>query len=45
MLPEKSGEPDYDFMKNLISAIHKLVIKDVVDYADEKISTTNLIIK
>lgn len=45
MLPEKSGEPDYDFMKNLISAIHKLVIKDVVDFADEKISATKLIIK
>lgn len=45
MLPEKSGEPDYDFMKNLISAIHKLVIKDVVDYADKKISATKLIIK
>ena len=44
MLPEKSGEPDYDFMKNLISAIHKLVIKDVVDYADKKISVTKLII-
>ena len=45
MLPEKNGEPDYDFMKNLISAIHKLVIKDVVEYVDEKISTTKLIIK
>lgn len=45
MLPEKSGKPDYDFMKKLISAIHKLVIKDVVDYADKKISTTKLIIK
>lgn len=45
MLPEKNGKPDYDFMKTLISAIHKIVIKDVVEYTDEKISATKLIIK
>ena len=45
MLPEKNGKPDYDFMKTLISAIHKIVIKEVVEYADEKISATKLIIK
>lgn len=45
MLPEKNGKPDYDFMKTLISAIHKIVIKEVAEYADEKISATKLIIK
>ena len=44
MLPEKNGKPDYNFMKTLISAIHKIVIKEVVEYADEKISVTKLII-
>ena len=44
MLPEKNGDPDYDFMKTLISAIHKIIIKEVVEYADKKISVTKLII-
>lgn len=38
MMPEKNGRPDYLFMETLICAIHKLVIKDVVRYADNKIS-------
>ena len=44
MLPTKNGVPDYDAMARLISAIHKLVIKDVVLYADEKISATKEVI-
>lgn len=36
MLPTKDGKPDYDAMELLISAIHKLVIKDVVRYASGK---------
>ena len=36
MLPTKDGKPDYDSMATLISAVQKLVIKDVVKYADEK---------
>lgn len=44
MLPTKNGVPDYDAMATLISAIHKLVIKDVVLYADEKISATKEVI-
>ena len=36
MLPTKDGKPDYDAMSTLISAVQKLVIKDVVKYADEK---------
>lgn len=36
MLPTKDGKPDYDAMSTLISAVQKLVIKDVVKYADKK---------
>ena len=37
-LPIKNDTPDYQFMKTLISAIQKLVIKDVVLYSDRKIA-------
>ena len=40
MLPAKNGQPDYQAMELLISAIQKLVIKDVVRYADRKIEKT-----
>lgn len=43
MLPAKNGQPDYQAMELLISAIQKLVIKDVVRYADKKISATKQI--
>lgn len=36
-LPTKDGKPDYDTMATLISAVQKLVIKDVVLYADKKL--------
>lgn len=39
-LPVKFGEPDISCMETLISAIQKLVIKDVVLYADRKIAAT-----
>lgn len=39
MLPSKDGKPDYQAMELLISAIQKLVIKNVVRYADRKIET------
>ena len=35
-LPSKDGKPDYEMMETLISAIHKLLIKDVVLYVDRK---------
>lgn len=38
-LPIKDDEPDYEIMGILISAIQKLVIKDVVVYTDSKIAT------
>ena len=39
MLPSTDCKPDYQAMELLISAIQKLVIKDVVRYADRKIET------
>lgn len=45
MLPERDGLPDYKYMETLVSAIQKLVIKDVVLYADSKIAETKNIIQ
>lgn len=39
-LPIKNSQIDFDFMENLISAIQKLIIIDVVAYSDSKISST-----
>ena len=36
--------PDYEKMATIISAIHKLVIKDVVTYSDKKLAATKKII-
>lgn len=44
-LLENNGLPDYKRMETFISAIHKLVIKDVVLYADKKIEATKSVIK
>ena len=35
-LPKKEQNPDYDLMEIIISAIHKLVIKDVILYFQKK---------
>lgn len=43
-LPTKDGKPDYSAMATFISAIQKLVIKDVVLYADRKIDGTKKIV-
>ena len=45
LLPTKNGEPNYTFMETFISAIQKLVIKDVVLYADKKICATKDVIQ
>jgi len=45
MLPVKNGQPDYDVMDLLISAVQKLVIKDVVKYSDAKISATKQVVQ
>ena len=44
ILPSKNHQPDYETMETFISAIQKLVIKDVVLYADKKISATKNIV-
>lgn len=44
MLPVKNENPDYIYMEHLISAIHKLVIRDVVQYSNDKISATKKVV-
>lgn len=44
-LPTKGGKPDYGTMAALISAVQKLVIKDVILYADRKIEKTKDVTK
>lgn len=44
-LPAKGKKPNYTAMETFISAIQKLVIKDVVQYADCKIAATKEVIK
>ena len=39
-LPTQNKQPDYETMETFISAIKKLVVKDVVLYADSKIEST-----
>ncbi len=43
-LPSKNGKVDFEIMETLISAIQKLVIKDVVLYTDKKISATKTVV-
>lgn len=44
LLPVRNGTPDYATMGILISAIHKLVIRNVVLYADSKVEATREVI-
>ncbi|MDU7693302.1 MAG: restriction endonuclease subunit S, partial [Helicobacter sp.] len=44
-LPTQNNTPDFTFMSTFISAISKLVIKDVVDFAASKISAYERVIK
>ena len=43
-LPVKEQKPDYELMETLISAIQKLVIKDVVLYTDRKIADSQIVV-
>ncbi len=43
-LPAKNNQPDYATMETLISAIQKLVIKDVVLYVDRKLAASKQIV-
>ena len=44
-LPSVQGKPLYDYMEVFIRAVQKLVIKDVVQYADRKIEATRKVVK
>lgn len=39
-LPTSNQQPDYGFMQTLISAVQKLMIKDVVNYSSDKMAKT-----
>jgi len=43
-IPIQNQKPDYIIMETFISAIQKLVIKDVVLYSEQKISTTKNVV-
>lgn len=43
-LPSKNGKPDYEAMEMLISAVQKLVIKEVVLYVKRKTAMTKQVI-
>ncbi len=43
-LPIRNNQPDFEKMEILISAIQKLVIQDVVLYADRKITATKKVV-
>ena len=44
-LPTKNSKPDFEVMKTFISAIQKLVIRDVVDYSERKIKATKEVVQ
>jgi hypothetical protein len=44
-IPVKKQEPDYEIMEIVISAIHKMVIKDVVLYVERKKKELNKLIE
>lgn len=43
-LPTQNHQPDYDLMQTFISAIQKLVIRDLVLYAERKIEATKSVV-
>ena len=44
-LPTKNNKPDYATMETFIKAVEKLVIKEVVLYADSKLKATKNVVK
>ena len=44
-LPSVQGKPMYDYMEVFIRAVQKLVIKDVVKYAERKVAATRAVVK
>ena len=45
ILPSTKGEPAYAYMEVFIRAVQKLVIKDVVQYAERKVAATRAVVK
>ena len=43
-LPSSQGVPLYAYMEVFIKAVQKLVIKEVVEYADRKIAATREVV-
>lgn len=43
-LPTQKNQPNFTLMNTLVSAIQKLVIKDVVQYTDKKLSAYNEVV-
>jgi len=43
-LPISNGKPDYNKMEIIISAIRKMVIKDVVQFSDKKVDSAQYVI-
>jgi Type I restriction modification DNA specificity domain len=43
-LPTQNNQPNYDQMQTLISAVQKLVIKDVVIYAERKVEASREVV-
>lgn len=43
-IPVQNGKLDISFMEDLIKVVEKLVIKDVVIWADKKIEATKVIV-
>lgn len=43
-LPTQNNQPDYTFMTDLIKAVEKLVIKDLVEWTDKKIAATKEVV-
>ena len=44
MLPVKNGQPDYEIMETIISAVHKIVMTEVSTYADRRIEATKAVV-
>ena len=44
IVSEKNGKPNFEFIEKFISAIQKLVIKDVVIYLDTKLQITKEVV-
>ena len=44
-LPVKNDEPDYETMEQIIGAVQKRVVRDVVEYNDKEIAATKQVVE